>query len=482
MKILFSILFLFIIQVFSAQSDTLNDKFVRVVEQTLNAFYADYANSKDYDSIIKSFNYSANETPVFSDEVYCERLTKLDNESEFDIICNKPLMDIVKFFSDKRRSFVRVVLGRSTIYFDMFEETLDKYDMPLELKYLAVIESGLRPQVRSHAGALGLWQFMYRTGKYMGLDENTYIDERMDPVKSTDAACRYLKQLYGIYNDWNLALAAYNAGPGTVNKAIRRSGGLTTYWGIRPFLPQETQGYVPNFIGAMYLMTYHQEHNIVPAPAKLHNAQLDTICLKGAAPMNKISELVGWDVEEIKALNPIYKRDYIPKTNPPQCITGPLDIIGKLVTLEDELYKKPVVIVDTVKVDSIKVVNVVDTVKVGVIERVDKPVVKNNVTQHIVRRGESLGSIADLYKVSVTDLKTWNNLSTSRLVVGQKIKVVGEKGQSKPKPVVKYYTVRNGDNFSTIARRHGMTQTQLKKLNPDVNVAKLKIGQQLRIR
>ncbi len=473
MKILISFCFLAFVQNFSAQlSDTIDDKFVRVAEETLSAFYAEYAESGDLDSIIEEFRYDANEVPEFSDEVYCARLSKLDNMTDFELLCNEPSISIVKFFAEKRRNFVRVVMGRSELYFDMFEETLAKYDMPLELKYLAVIESGLRPQVRSRAGALGLWQFMYRTGKYMGLKENSYIDERMDPVKATDAACRYLKKLYGIYADWNLALAAYNAGPGNVNKAIRRSGGLTTYWGIRPFLPRETQGYVPNFIGAMYLMTYHKEHNIVPAPAKIHNAQLDTMCLRGGVTMSKISEVIGWDVDEIKALNPIYKASYIPRTDPPQCLTGPLETIGKLVSMEADLYVKPKPIVDST--------NMADD-EVGKIIRIDKPN-DNNVVRHTVKRGESLGSISKLYGVTVSDIKRWNNLSSTRLLVGQKLKIGGDPGQEKPKPIVRYYTVRSGDNFSTIARRHGVTQTQLKKLNPGINVSKLRIGQRLRIR
>ena len=464
------------------------ERFAQVVEQSLKAFYEDYANSTDYDSIMKALNYEANYIPTFSDEVYCERLEKMNNMSTFDFQCNQPSLDIVKFFVDKRRNFARVVLGRSALYFDMFEETLDKYDMPIELKYLAVIESGLRPQVRSHAGALGLWQFMYRTGLYYGLEENTYIDERMDPVLATDAACRYLKKLYDIYGDWNMALAAYNAGPGNVNKAIRRSGGKTTYWEVRPFLPRETQGYVPNFIGAAYLLTYHKEHNLIPAPAKLHNAQLDTFCLKEGMPMTKISDLIGWDIEEIKELNPIYKRAFIPKTTPPQCITGPLEIIGKLVSMEEELYAKPVPVVDSVALakDSLNKVDSLNS-EIGKIIRIDEP----KVAMHAVRRGETLGGIASQYGVTIEDLKKWNGLKSSSLIVGQKLKVEGNKEETvkptpvvkeKPKPVVKYYKVRNGDNFSTIARRHGLTQTQLKKLNPKVDVNRLKIGQTLRVK
>ncbi len=486
MKILLSILFLFFMQNPFAQNpeNPESERFLKMVEQSLNAFYTDYANSTNYDSVMRALNYEANDIPKFSDEVYCMRLSKMDNMSTFDFVCNGPSLASVKFFVEKRRSFARIVLGRSALYFDMFEAALDKYSLPIELKYLAVIESGLRPQVRSHAGALGLWQFMYGTGKYYGLTENTYIDERMDPELATDAACRYLKKLYEIYNDWYMALAAYNAGPGNVNKAIRRSGGKTSYWEIRPFLPRETQGYVPNFIGAAYLLTYHKEHNIVPAPVKLHHAQLDTMCLKGAVSMNKISEVIGWDLEEVKALNPIYKREYIPQTDPPQCITGPMEMIGKLVSMEDLLYAKPVVQVDTSAstADTSKLVVTEDGDIVVAVEEVKKP----QPTTHIVRRGESLASISREYGVSIENIVSWNNLSSTRITVGQRLKINGDKNstapQEKPKPVVKYYSVRSGDNFSVVARRHGLTQTQLKSLNPGVNVNRLDIGQRLRVK
>ncbi len=479
--------FLFLICAFNTLAQTTgnpeSDRFLKMVEQSLNAFYADYANSTNYDSVMKALKYEANDIPKFSDEVYCSRLAKMDNMSTFDFVCNQPSLSSIKFFVEQRRSFARIVLGRSALYFDMFEAALDKYGLPIELKYLAVIESGLRPQVKSHAGALGLWQFMYATGKYYGLNENTYIDERMDPVLATDAACRYLKKLYEIYNDWYMALAAYNAGPGNVNKAIRRSGGKTSYWEVRPFLPRETQGYVPNFIGAAYLLTYHKEHNIVPVPAKIHFAQLDTMCLKGGVSMNKISEVIGWDLNEIKTLNPIYKREFIPQTDPPQCITGPMEMIGKLVSMEEQLYAKPVIETDTTAADT----NTVATE--GVAEEkgslVEEPKKPQQIT-HVVRRGESLASIARDYNVSIDNIMAWNNLSSTRIVVGQRLKIGGDKSgatpQERPKPVVKYYTVRSGDNFSTVARRHGLTQTQLKSLNPGVNVSRLDIGQRLRVK
>ena len=230
-------------------SDSLDpDPFVNTVQQSLNLFYADYANATTYDSIISALNYAPGQIPTFSDSVICARLAHLNELTPFQLDCNSATLSTIKFFAAQRRGFIRIALGRSALYFDLFEEKLTEYGLPLELRFLSVIESGLRPQVKSRAGALGLWQFMYKTGRYFGLEENSYIDERMDPEKATDAACRYLKQLYGIYGDWNLALAAYNAGPGNVNNAIRRSGGKTTYWEVRPYLPSETQGYVPNFI------------------------------------------------------------------------------------------------------------------------------------------------------------------------------------------------------------------------------------------
>jgi membrane-bound lytic murein transglycosylase D len=302
--------------------------------------------------------------------------------------------------------------------------------MPIELKFLSVIESGLRPQVKSPAGALGLWQFMYGTGKMYGLTENSYIDDRMDPVKATEAACKFLNKLYGIYGDWNLALAAYNAGPGNVNKAIRRSGGKRTYWEVRPFLPRETQGYVPNFIAAAYLLTYHKEHNIKPAAAKNTFYQLDTICLSKGVHMSTIEKLIDWSEDEVAALNPIYKTRYIPGTDPKQCITGPFSEIGKLVSFGDSLYNleksiyapkpKPVEVVDSSKL-------VLDSNGVVIKTPVEvTPIVntKPTTTWHRVARGETLHSISIKYEVTIEEIKKWNYLRSNTAPLGRNLKII----------------------------------------------------------
>lgn len=461
--------------------DTLHkDPFVNTVEQSLLLFYKEYAGSdKNYDSIIAALNYEKGDIPTFTDEEYCLRLEELNKMSPFHLDCNKITLSTIKFFAAKRRLFVSVALGRSELYFDLFEEKLSEYGLPLELKYLPVIESGLRPQVKSKAGALGLWQFMYRTGQYYGLKENSYIDERMDPTLATDAACRFLRKLYGIYGDWNLVLAAYNAGPGNVNKAIRRSGNKTTYWEIRPFLPTETQGYVPNFIAATYLMSYHAEHNIRPSEVKINNAILDTICLTAGIHMATIERLIKWPLDEIKALNPVYKTSFIPHTNPPQCITGPLDRIGVLVSMEDSLYKLEKAIYNaTVPV-------VVPVEEVAPADTSSTNVKPETFFYHTVKTGETMTAIATKYVVSVDSLKLWNELQTTNIYPGQRLKIMGKNKSTPPAPpapVVKYYSVRAGDTFSKIAEKHRMSIAQLRNLNPKININRLTVGQRIRIR
>lgn len=499
MRIVGTFITTFCISLLMAQSPSYNwtkqdslkgSALISTIEQSLDMFYAEYAQNGNYDSIIAALNYEANDIPEFSDAVYCERLDVMNEMSPFHLDCNENTLSTIKFFVQKRRGFARVVLGRSKLYFDMFEAKLAEHNLPIELKYLAVIESGLRPQVKSRAGALGLWQFMYGTGRMFGLQENSYIDERMDPELATEAACKYLGKLYGIYNDWNLALAAYNAGPGNVNKAIRRSGNKLTYWEVRPFLPRETQGYVPNFIAAAYLLTYHAEHNIIPMEATVHYAQLDTICLSKGVHMETISELISFDQAEIERLNPIYKKSFIPKTNPYQCISLPHTIIGKLVSKEEALYQLEFQKYSSGATTANKEAPIV-------VEEVKE---KAPVYQyHKVETGETLGTIATRYETTVAEIQRDNGLNSTKIYVGQRLKVktgttltptpivktenvVATPKETAPAVTKKYYSVRSGDTFGKIAQRHRLSISQLKRLNPSVNVDRINVGQRLRVK
>jgi membrane-bound lytic murein transglycosylase D len=408
-----------------------SEAFMKMLDETIMDYFGNMANDRNYDSIIKMLDDEEDKGEV-SNDIYCQRLEKINALSPFQLDCNDITLGMIRFFVKNRRGFAKIVLGRSKLYFDLYESTLAKYDMPIELKYLSVIESGLRPQVKSPAGALGLWQFMYGTGKMYGLVENSYIDERMDPVKATEAACKFLKKLYGIYGDWNLALAAYNAGPGNVNKAIRRSGGKRTYWEVRPYLPRETQGYVPNFIAAAYLLTYHAEHNIKPAPNKVHYYQLDTICLSKGVHMATIDQLIQWPLEEIAQLNPVYKTKYIPGTDPKQCIVGPFNQIGKLVSFGDSLYalEQSIYSPKPKLNESLDTTTVSDSMNTTVkTEENEKPVV----VWHKVKRGETLTSIAQKYFVTVEEIRKWNYLRSYTAPLGRNLKII--KGKPPVTPV-----------------------------------------------
>jgi membrane-bound lytic murein transglycosylase D len=316
----------------------------------------------------------------------------------------------------------------------------------------------------------------------------------MDPEKSTDAACRYLKQLYGIYGDWNLALAAYNAGPGNVNKAIRKSGDKKTYWEVRPYLPSETQGYVPNFIAAAYMMTYHAEHNIIPMEAKIHNAQLDTMCLSQGVHMSTIAKLIDWEMEDIQALNPVYKTSFIPKSKPARCITGPLEKISLLVSIQDSLYSleksiySPVKPTPQIEVTNAQVSDSTDTTSIEQPVIIDSIPKKENLHHHKVKPGDNLKNIALKFNVTIEQVMEWNALRTANIYVGQRLKIYSNDSprtnevQPPKTPAKKYYVVRSGDTFSRVAQKHNLTQTQLQKLNPGIRVNRITVGQRLRVR
>jgi membrane-bound lytic murein transglycosylase D len=355
------------------------------------------------------FKFAPDSVPKYDDFVYQTRLSKLDANSPFDIIYNPIVKSYIEMYAIKRRSTVSRLMALAQYYYPIFEEQLDKYNLPLELKHLAIIESALNPNARSWAGASGLWQFMYPTGKAYGLNIDSYVDERHDPIKSTVAACEYLRFLYKMFGDWQMVLAAYNGGPGTVNRAIRRSGGKKTYWEIRPFLPRETQGYVPAFIAANYIMNYASEHNIYPGIAKKQYFEVDTIIIKEPLTFMQVSNALSVSVEEIKWFNPIYRKDVIPSGG--YALTLPKDKIGQFLSNEQAIYA---------------LIHQQEEEKRKTIASAENTEPKIEQVEHVVARGEYLSAIAKKYKVSVNDIKRWNYLGKKGVRPG-KVLVIKKK-------------------------------------------------------
>ena len=273
--------------------------------------------------------------PVYSKEDYIARLLRLPNVME--MVYNDVVQKFIDRYSGRLRHSISYMLGASNFYIPIFEEALEAYQLPLELKYLPIIESALNPNAISRAGAGGLWQFMIGTGKQYGLQVNSLVDERRDPVKSSYAAARYLSDLYKIFGDWNLVIAAYNCGPEKINKAIRRSNGEKDYWQIYPYLPKETRGYVPAFIAANYIMTYYSLHNICPMSTRLP-AKTDTVMVNKNIHLQQVAEVVGINIDLLRSLNPMYRRDIIPGATEPYALRLPLTEVGKFIDLQDSVY------------------------------------------------------------------------------------------------------------------------------------------------
>lgn len=345
-----SVLILFIAFIF-AQSISANysypDSLIFNDEQTV--LHADGFDSLYFSSIITKnkylsnynpYDYPEDSIPEFSDEIIRQRLEIMNTMSPFDFEFNEEVRNYIIFFSGKRRGLISRALSKADFYFPLFEEMLDKYNLPIELKYLSIVESALNPNAKSRAGAVGLWQFMPSTGRMYGLKYNSQIDERRDMWDATEAACRHFADLYAIYNDWNLVLAAYNAGPGNVNKAIRRSDSATGYWEIYNYLPRETRGYVPAFIAVNYVMTYHIQHNISAADNELpfEYQALDTICINKKMSFSEIAKMSNLDMSTIQELNPQYTRKYVPATSvKPMVITLPNAGIASFIRYRNDI-------------------------------------------------------------------------------------------------------------------------------------------------
>ncbi len=363
---------------------------------------------------------TSDENPLFSDSIYIDRLSRIPAIIEMPY--NEVVREFIeKYTSGRLRQRMSLMLSLSNFYIPMFEEALYAYDLPLELKYLPIIESALNPNAISRAGASGLWQFMLGTGKLYGLENNSYVDERQDPIKSTWAAVRYLKDMYDIYKDWNLAIAAYNCGPGNVNKAISRSG-KRDYWEIYNYLPKETRGYVPSFIAANYVMTYYCNHNICPMETNMPEAT-DTIQVNHNVHFQQIADICGVDIDMIKSLNPQYKRSIIPGDSKPQTLRLPQNYIGMFIEKQDTIYAhRANEFFRNRKVVAVPQQNARQQ-RTSTQRTTAATPASGTATTHKIKSGETLSGIASRYGVTVNQLKSWNGISGTRINAGQTLKI-----------------------------------------------------------
>lgn len=418
------------------------------------------------------------------DSVFDRKMAELNLETPIEMVYNKDVRRYIELYGGRRFAQMQRMLGLAYLYFPLFEATLDKYDVPLELKYLAIVESALNPTARSRAGAKGLWQFMYTTGKMYGLKTNSMVDDRFDPIRSTDAAARHLYDLYEIFDDWSLALAAYNSGAGNVTRALRRAGGVKSYWAIQPYLPRETQSYVPAFMAVVYLASYAEEYGIVPEKPAVYFQETDTITIHDVLAFDQISELHGVPVETLRLLNPAFVRDIIPaKDGKAYTIRLPRVVMPRFISLEDSVYRH----VTKAGLEREKLMAEVKKAE----ERMT----------HVVRSGENLGSIARKYNVRVSELMNWNGLRSTMIYPRQRLVVFsrGEttaatKSVSTPAPVAASptqaqdirgqvtYTVQSGDTLWDIARRfEGITAEDIRSFNNISSAHRLKPGQVLKV-
>jgi len=441
------------------------------------------------------------------DTVYRDRLSKIN--SVIRLPFNNIIRNHIQVYTIRQREKFSAVLGLMDYYFPMIENIFDSYGLPAEFKYLAIIESALNPNaVNRHSGATGLWQFMYSTGRSYGLTINSVIDERKDPIKSTHAAARFIKDLYNIYNDWVLVIAAYDCGPGNVNKAIKRSGNKKDYWDIYYRLPRETRGYIPQYVAAAYAVNYYTEHNLRPLPVNIP-VSTDTIMVNKDIHLTQISEVMGIPLEELRALNPQYKTGLIPGSSRPMALTLPMNHLSDFIDLHDTIrsYKRDVYLN--------KSTQIADPTHSSYLPADVKGKTKLIYT---VKDGDNLGFISGWYRIPVSDLRYWNNIYRNTIRVGQKLAIyvdpskseyysnintmsfedkqlmVGKTIQSYAQPVASLqefetdgefitYTVRYGDTIWDIVKMYdNVTTSQVLALNNISDPEKIKVGQKLKIK
>ena len=345
--------------------------------------------------------------PIVSDSVYMDRLSRIPSIMELPY--NEAVKKSIEAYTVRLRNKVSFMLGAANFYMPIFEEALDAYDLPLELKYLPIIESALNPTALSRRRASGLWQFILSTGKIYGLENNSLVDERRDPVKASWAAARYLKDLYNIYKDWSLVLAAYNCGPGNVNKAIRRANGATDYWTLYYYLPRETRGYVPAFIAANYVMNYYCEHGICPLESELP-IHTDTIQISKDLNLNQVAAVCNISIEQLRSLNPQYKKDIIPGSNKPYALRLPENQIGTFIELQDSVF-------------AYKADQYIGKRKTVAIKDGNGTSNSKGATYHRIRNGDTLGGIALRYNTTVSKLRQLNGIKGNNIRAGKTLRV-----------------------------------------------------------
>lgn len=481
--------------------------------------------SRDLDSITSSWyvrmalrNYNINSDSVgraYPDTVYSNRLARIN--SIIQLPYNNIIRNHIHVYTIQKREKFAAVLGLMDYYFPMIEDIFDSYGLPAELKYVAVIESALNPNAVSRMGATGLWQFMFSTGRFYGLTINSVIDERRDPVKATHAAARYLKDMYDIFHDWTLVIAAYNCGPGNVNKAIRRSGNKKDYWQIYYRLPRETRGYLPQFVAAAYGINYFPEEGITPLEVNIPMAT-DTIMVHKDIHLNQISSVMNIPLEELKQLNPQYRTGLVPGSTKPYSLTLPMIHVGDFIDLNDTIrnYKPETYLSKTTKIDDPS--RSTSTYSPAVTGR--QKIV------YTVKSGDNLGFISEWYRVSVSDIRYWNNIYRNTIRVGQKLAIYVDPSKSEyfskinsmsfadkqsmggkripvnSQPAVQsavatttsavqvqgegefeVYTVRSGDTIWDIVKMYdNVTATDVLNLNGITDPQKIMVGQKLKIR
>ena len=485
-------------------NDSINTTFSNNLDSLVYSWYAK--------NTVKTRTY--NQPPIqiqtekIPDSIYIKRLEQIP--SLIDLSYNKIVRNYIELYSKRRRSQVEMMMGLSEYYFPIFEKILDKEGLPQELKYLPIIESALNPKALSRAGASGLWQFMYATGRMYRLDINTFVDERRDPVKASYAAVKYLKDMYRIYGNWHLVIAAYNCGPGNVNKAIRRSGGKKNYWDIYYHLPKETRGYVPAFIAAVYTFNYHKEHQLFPKPSNLPVA-CDTLLISEQLHFDQIANVINIPKEQLRNLNPQYRADIIPANKKGYALKIPIEYTAKFIDNQDSIFAYKKEYYFSMKD---KVVNPRDRY-----QKFAHVTPKNKAKVYYkVKSGDAIGLIASWFHVRTSDLRYWNNVRRNLIKVGQKLVVYVPKGKdsyyssfntmsytqkqatlgktvastttnTKPTPTITsngsyvYYTVKRGDNFWTIAKKFpGISNFNIMEINNIKNAKSLKVGQKLKIK